>query len=220
MKRFIWALALMVMLCGTTFAIGNASGTEETQSGWSNTSGASVSITTEGGKVSNVTIGTGTSTARWAGAYGAVTGNIVLAESGESNFMYTWTVSAASLGEVCVSQEVAPAWASLAVTTAAEVDGAFGFSTGDDQAQDFFTNGAVRLDIGGIQIDTTGATTTAGWEFGAANLGATAAEDDFVFCGNISQTDNNYAGNPVDFELMFPTTTEAADTYYFYVELV
>lgn len=221
MKKLLWVVAVMALFCGTAFAIGNATGSEISQSGWTNTNQSAVSITTEGGNVSNVDLSTNTSTARWAGAYGNITGNLVLGESGETSFMYTWTVSSADLGEVCVSQDSAPTWANFAATTRAEVDTVFGFTAGDDQAADFFTDASVTLEVGGLSaIDTTGATTLGSWEFGAAEFtGSPAAETDFAFCANISQQATDYKGHAVDFELMFPTTTGTTDTYYFYLEL-
>jgi hypothetical protein len=220
MKKFLWVVAAMALFCGTAFAIGNASGTEQSQSGWSNTSAASVSIDIEGGNVSNVDLSASTSTARWAGAYGNITGTILLGEDGVSSFMYEWAVSVAELGEVCVSQNVAPTCANFAVTTAAEVDTAFGFTSGDDQAVDFFTDASVNLTVSGTtEISTTGATTLGDWEFGAAEFTETPGESDLVFCANISQQADDYKGHAVDFELMFPTTTSEVDTYYFYIEL-
>jgi hypothetical protein len=221
MKKLLWIVAVMALFCGTAFAIGNATGTEQSQSGWTNTNQSAVSIAIEGGNISNVDLSTNTSTARWAGAYGNITGNIILGESGETSFMYTWSVSNADLGEVCVSQDSAPTWANFAATTGAEVDTVFGFSTGDDQAVDFFTDTSVVLTVSGTTpITTTGATTLGSWEFGAAEFtGSPAAEADFAFCANISQQATDYKGHAVDFELMFPTTTGAVDTYYFYLEL-
>lgn len=220
MKKLLWVVAVMALFCGTAFAIGNATGSEQSQSGWTNTNQSAVSITTEGGNVSNVDLSTNASTARWAGAYGNITGNLVLGEDGVTSFMYTWTVSNADLGEVCVSQNAAPTWANFAVTTRAEVDTAFGFASGDDQAADFFTDASAVLTVGGTTpITTTGATTLGSWQFGAAEFTGTPGESDLAFCANISQQATDYKGHAVDFELMFPTTTGTQDTYYFYLEL-
>jgi len=219
MNRFLWALALMVVFCGTAFAVDNATLTENSQSGWSNTSTVAPNITIEGGNVSNVDLATSASTARWAGVYGDVTGNLVLGEAGDTDFMYAWTVSNAEEGEVCVSQNSNPAWGSLAVTTRAEVDTAFLYAAGDDQAADFFTDASISLDVAGSAITTTGATTLGSWEFGAAELTGTPEEGDLVFCANISQQTNNYGGTAVDFELMMPTTSGATETYFFFLEL-
>jgi hypothetical protein len=220
MKRFLWALALMVVFCGIGFAQAeNATVSEVGQSGWSNATATATAINVSGGNVSNVDLSTSASTARWAGMYGDVTGNLVLGESGDTQFMYAWTVSNAELGEVCVSQTASPAWASIAVTTRAEVDTAFGYAAGDDQAADFFTDGSVTLAIGGSSYDTTGASTLGTWEFGALETTGTPGEADLVFCTNISQTANNYEGTAVDFEMMVPVTTGADDMYYFFLEL-
>jgi hypothetical protein len=220
MKKFLWALALIAVFCGLGFAdLENASVSEQDQSGWTNTSVTATAINISGGNVSNVDLSTSASTARWAGMYGDVTGDLVLGEDGDTSFMYAWTVSNAELGEVCVCQDASPAWASLAVTTRAEVDTAFGYASGDDQAADFFTDESVTLAIGGNSYDTTGASTLGNWEFGALELTGSPDESTLVFCANISQQANNYEGTPVDFEMMVPVTTSSDDEYYFFLEL-
>jgi len=209
-------------------SISGANVTEHSQSKWQNPTPAG-NFTIEGGNVSNVTLETNESTQKWAGTYGNVTGTLALAESNQSLFMYTWDWNSSTGGEVCVSQNQNPAWNIWTAAIAAELDSAWGFSPTDgDSAANTFTDSSTSLSINGRSFSTTGTYTysTGGsniWQVGAINVTGPTAEQSFAFCVNITNSTQNYNGNPVDFQMMFPTTEGGGpgplETYYFFVEL-
>jgi len=223
MNKTIWALAFVVLCSGMAFAIGNASVTENTQSGWSDVTGAG-SIITEGGNVSNVTLDVNTSTEKWAGAYGEVDGNLVLAENlGTANFMYTWVYDEASGGTVCVSTNNNPTWASVVGGVAATaIDTAWSFtgSDADSAANTVTTTASVTLN--GASVTGNATSDTASWETVIVGGLGGGGKADYGFCVAIDSTGSNYVGNAVDYELMMPTNAAASttETYYFYAELI
>ncbi len=222
MNKTIWALAFVVLCSGMAFAIGNASATQESTSKWQGIATAG-DIVTEGGNVSNVTLDVNTSTEKWAGAYGEIDGNLVLAEDAATAFMYSWVINESNTGEVCVSTNTNPTWASVVSgTTAAVIDTVWGFAVPTDADTAVNTlNETGSVNIAGSDYTGAAATDTASWQTVALNFGATAAKTDFAFCVNITQQ-NNYVADPVDFEMIMPTNETALGTeqYYFFVELV
>ena len=230
MNKTIWALAFVVLCSGMVSAIENASATQISQSGWSNATGAG-HISTEGGNVSDVDVSTGQSTEKWAGAFGNVTGDLLLAQVGDSNFLYTWAYSAADGGEVCVSANNNPTWSLIgSVVTIAQIDSYLGFTSADaDSATNTLTESG-SFSIGGITqgaapavTTNTGVATT--WQTGALNVSSTATDvTAFAFCVNISNNGANYKSGTSDYQAIMPTDdTEGpgvVDNYYFYLELI
>ena len=222
MNKTIWALAFVVLCSGMAFAIANASATQESTSKWQGVTTAG-NIVTEGGNVTSVTLDVNTSTEKWAGAYGEIDGNLVLAEDSASAFMYSWAYADGDVGEVCVSQNNNPTWANLGggvLSTA--IDTVWEFTPGDaDSAASVFTEDGV-VNIAGTAYTSNASTSDVNsWQTVILNFGATTTPDDVAFCVNITQK-NNYVGDPVDFQLIAAANETAGITqdYYFYVELV
>ena len=226
MNKTIWALAFVVLCSGMAFAIGNATVDQHTTSKWVDVTGAG-NIVTEGGNVSNVTLDVNLSTEKWAGAYGEIDGNLVLAEDlGTANFMYSWTYNDSAGGTACVSTNSNPTWASAAGGIAASaIDTAWGFTPedGDSAVNTLDDSGLVA--INGLTLAASAAAIDLGtWETVVVGGLGTGGTLPYAFCVNISQTaKNNYrgAGYPVDYEVMMPAnqTATETETYYFFVEL-
>ena len=90
MNKTIWALAFVVLCSGMTFAIANATVTNDSQSGWRQTQAAQY-VVTEGGNVSGVNLDMNDTTWKWAGAFGNVSGNLVLGQATDTQYLYNWT---------------------------------------------------------------------------------------------------------------------------------
>lgn len=225
MNKTIWALAFVVLCSGMAFAIGNATTTNVTQSGFEGltTTGAA---NIEGGNISETDIGSNQSTEKWGGFFGNVTGQIVLADAAATPYMYSWTWAGEG-GEVCASMNSNFPWASLEPTLNATIDTVWGFVAGDtDSATNTFTDASGTVVVDG-QTETSTAVTTEGatvWETVALGDGAEVATDDFAFCVNITADGTNFKGGISDYQMMVPTdNTEGpgvVETYFFYLELI
>lgn len=224
MNKMIWALAFVVLCSGMAFAIGNATidGTVS-QSKYAGEATAG-DVTTEGGNVSTVDL-TGTdSTERWAGAYGDVSGTLVLAEAGDTEYMYNWTYDTGDGGEVCVSVAENFDWTALAAANLTDLSSAWDFGDNADNVTETFDDGEQTFEIAGQTISDVLLADTGGADYvtGAINDGAGSAQNNFAFCVNITDESSNYDGETVDYEVIMPTDDGVDDeeTYYFYLELV
>jgi len=209
------------------YSVSGAIATTHSQSHWVNTEPAG-SIITEGGNVSNVTVETNESTQKWAGSYGNVNATLILAENATSVYMYNWTWNASSGGEVCVTQNTSPNWATIAPTTAAAIDTIWGFTPTDgDSAANTYTNSFATFTLSGVTITTAGTNHmgSSSFQSGAMNLtsGSVTQESEVAFCTNMSSTGTNYRNLPVNYEVIYATTAASGpgpiETYYFFVEL-
>ena len=222
MNKTIWAIAFVVLACGVSFAMDNASVVAGAQSEFTNQPADAGKVITEGGNVTEVTLSANVSTEKWAGFYGNVSGMLVLAQAADQYYLYNWTMNK-SKGSVCVSTNTAPAWAGVLASLASTIDTAWGFTAGDtDSAANTFNQTAV-LNIGGTTVPAVPAAKTGGVGFLTGVVGnlTTTGKDALAFCVNTTDAGTNYKGGKSDFELMAPTNeTEAVtETYYFFVEL-
>ena len=186
--------------------------------------GSAGNITTEGGNVTNVSLYTNESTDRWAGFYGNVSGNIVLAKSSNTTYLYEWPWNPSLGGVVCASTGPTPL-SSIMGATYADIDTAWGFlPTLTDSAANTFNNSNCSQKFGPATIanayyaDTgySGGFITCAWKAVAA-----PSKAEMLFCTNITQNGPLAVGGTGDFEMMVPTAygTSAYETYYFYVNL-
>ncbi|MFH0885427.1 MAG: hypothetical protein V1861_06995 [Candidatus Micrarchaeota archaeon] len=181
------------------------------------------SVDTEGGNISGVNITGATLTDRWASYYGDVSGDIRLTDSAGTNNVYAWSWSPSSGGEVCLSQDGSFPWASAEAALRADIDTAFGFGAGSDQAADTYTDASQTIDLAGLStITTTGTALQGSSSFvnRAVGDGTEAAEGDFAFCSEI-EAGTNYNSESANYEVMVPTSDSAGatETYYFFAEL-
>jgi len=214
----------IMLLSGIAFAMTGATvGSEVERGRWAGN--AAQSVATEGGNISGVNV-TGTMlTEKWASFYGNVTGTIVLTDSAGTNNVYSWSWTAADGGEVCLSQDSSFPWASAETTTRAEIDTAFGFTSGADQAADTYTDASCSITINEVAgaTSSTGTSLMGSSSFSNCILGdgTEAAEADFAFCTDIDNAGTNWNNEAANYEVMVPTTQTAGatETYYFFVEL-
>lgn len=220
-------LALFGVLLGSTFAaITNVTDTVEGVTGKYTYDLGTANTTTEGGNVTEVNLSSNSSTEKWAGFYGNVSGNLLLAQGYTTPAMYVWTWAPSSGGEVCASTGANFGWSSVSNTLRATIDTAWGFASGDsDSAQNTMTDGSATFDVNGVTGTTTGTYTknNAGanvWQTFALNDGG-ATKDDIVFCVNMSTLNTFSVGGTGAYQLMVPTneTYGQFETYFFFVEL-
>ena len=220
------ALAFVVLCSGFVFAAVNPAVVNEiNNSKWTNTA-SGTSVVLEGGNVSATDLGVNTSTEKWAGAFGEITGNLILAQNGDANFLYNWTLTAPDAGEVCVTTNSGATWTNLAALTGiGQVDTAYGFTAGDTDSATNTMTGSTSFDIGtfvGLTLDSL--TDNAGWNTGVVGLNGagSAVPDDLAFCVHIDSSGTDYQGDASDYEVMMPAneTVSITETYYFYAELV
>ncbi len=226
MNKTIWAIAFVVLACGVSFAMDNASITPGTQSEYEQAVSAG-NITTEGGNVTAVNIDANTSTEKWAGFFGNVTGTIVLAQSGDTSFLYNWTANGTT-GEVCVS--ATPNWGTLHELTTAVgglIDTAWGFNATEADSGTNTVNGSTNVyNIEAKDYTTDAITTGGGFMTGifGFNTATPTVPTDFAFCVNTTASGKYYKGTDANYELMAPTPDSEdgsqTQTYYFFVELV
>lgn len=224
MNKTIWALAFVVLACGTAFAIENASVDAGDQSKYvfDNTG---VNWTTEGGNVTDMNLTTNASTEKWAGVYGNVTGTLILSEFAAPAYMYEWTYNVASGGEVCASVAAAPDWTNFAAAVMTAVDTAWGFDSADADSVNSTATGDLTLNISGVAATSNATTIQGSSDFLAGIFQASTTSNDkadFVICTAINAAGTNYLGDNVNFELMLPTNDAAGtfEEYYFFMELI
>ncbi len=188
------------------------------------TSTTNASVLTQGGNVTNLALSSNTTTTKWAGYWGNVTGGLLLAPSTGTYTFYTWAWNASKGGEVCsVAAATGFNWVNVAATTVGAVDTMWGFTTTDpDSATNTLGQSNCAMTIGGVTVSTVGNYSGLGtFETCAIDDGATAAKSDFAFCVNISTNGtlfNNQTGN---YQLLMPTnnTVGATETDYFWLDL-
>ena len=226
MNKTIWALAFVVLACGFSFAVVNSTTTEIDQSGFEGLTAAE-SVTTEGGNVTEVDLGTNASTEKWAGFFGNVSGELVLAEAGTGPYMYRWTYDVGSGGTVCASIGDNPVWTFAAIASGViDAVTAWDFPVADaDSATRTMTNtsGQVTLE-GALQPASASLTSEGGttWQTVAYGTGGATTKDALIFCVNITEGGDNFKGGDSDFQLMAPTnsTVDTTEEYFFYLELI
>ena len=223
----ISTIALFLFMLGSLFAMQGADGIATGTPGQYSYAGQPVNYTTEGGNITPVNLTGNTSTQKWAGFFGNVSGDLILGYSA-TQFMYTWTWSATTGGEVCASPGNNINWASAQPLSApGEIDAAWSFNAGDaDAATNTFTQ-TTTLDIEpvGLLPGVHAAWDLQGWQTGAIKdqlIGPT--KTDIMFCVNLTSvaTRNTVVGaNTGMYQLLVATneTAGAYETYYFYLEL-
>ncbi len=191
--------------------------------------GVQFNVTTEGGNITNVSVYAADQlTDRWAGFYGWVTAaNIVLAASGDTNYLYQWAGNLSDGGEVCVSTDPAFGWSTVQSALDSDIETAWTFGAVLDSAANTYNNSNCALNFTGIP---TGNTNTSDWvnhqldSFYTCvfkDTGSVTVKNDLAFCSPILENTINYNNTYIDYELIVPTNDSPAstETYYFFVEL-
>jgi hypothetical protein len=226
-KSILALFGVMLFGAGIVMAI---SGMDATQSGsqyrW--TGQTAGNVTTEGGNITNVNINGSTLTDRWASFWGNVAGAIVLGN--QSTYVYQWAWTPTGGGEVCISEAPAFNFVGVIAAVPSDIDTAWVFPSGSDQAVDTFNSTCSALNFthatvaAPAKIDHMGSSTFKTCAISVAS--PTPAEADYAFCAPIqtSAAGKNYNNVAANYEIMVPTTDgtaspSATEVYYFYAEL-
>ncbi|MFH1261173.1 MAG: hypothetical protein ABII39_04510 [Candidatus Micrarchaeota archaeon] len=222
-EKLIYILLGTLFLSSLTFAITEATvaGTAVTDRWSGNTAD---SYTTEGGNITGLNISVGQLTERWAAYSGNVSGSIVLRGSGSADYVYNWSWAVADGGSVCLTQDNSFPWHLGEATTAADIDTAFSFGSGADQAADTYTDTNCSIQTFEMASIRTTSTYLMGYStFENCVIGDSTevAEGDFAFCTNITSSGKNWRNETINYEIMVPTTDTATATeiYYLFAEL-
>ncbi|MBD3398060.1 hypothetical protein GF412_02670 [Candidatus Micrarchaeota archaeon] len=181
--------------------------------------------TIEGGNISGTNLDSNASTERWAGFYGNVTGELVLAEAANSAFMHKWQWSPSNGGEICISINSSLSLFFIAAATGAEIDSAWSFSPSvSDSGTNTFNLTNCSMNIGGADLHGADyADTGPAGGFSTCvfkTVSGSPAKNDMLFCVNITNGTlfNGLQGN---YEVMAPTNAapNSYETYYFYANL-
>ena len=216
MRHLVFAAALLGLFAGTLLAITGANVGTATQTRWNGVVTAG-SLSTQGGNITTVNINSSQLTSKWAAFSGNVSGFIVLGDS--SNTIYSWTYSTANGGEVCLSTNSSQPFTSPGNATTGGIDTAFSTTGAPDNAAGTFNTTCPALAIstgaltGFIAARTQGSssfTTCAG------NSSGSAAANHY-FCTIVNSTGKNYLNGPANFEIIVPAS--GAQTYFFYFQL-
>jgi len=231
-KAIFVLLGVLLLGSGLVMAIRGATVSGATDlTRW--TAGTAGSDTTEGGNITSLNLDSNTLTDRWAGYFGNVTGYIYLtdASGATTNYLFRWnTTNETIAGEVCASTNDTYNFATATgLTSAGNIDSAWGFSGGADLATATYNSGT----CGSFTFDEQGVTisnavkaqhhTPSTFYSCAINNTAVAYKGDLAFCTPIQtiSAGKNYLNQPANFELIVPAndTNGATETYYFYAEI-
>lgn len=178
---------------------------------------------TAGGNVTDVNIGANSSTSKWAGIYGNISGSVVLAKNSTVVF-YTWTWSPVSGSEVCASTNSSMG-SITANASGGLIDTAWGFSvsTDVDLAKKTMTQNCTLSNVTGTSIAGSDAINTSdvniATETCASKQDSGTAKASYVFCAPVISAGFTFDGLLRNYALMLPTAQSGTETYYFYLEL-
>ncbi len=218
--KYGFAIALL-LLAGLAFAIQPAESWQVGPQGKYTQVGAA-NVVTEGGNVTELNLSSNISTEKWAGYWGNVTGQIVLAPNNVDMF-YTWAWTSADGGEVCaVAAASGFDWSTIQAATGADIDSVWLFDVLDiDSGTNTFAAGC-NVDIAGTPVNTEQAVTGGGLETCVvADNAAPAAKDELAFCVNITAGTTLFNTLTGDYELLTAAdeVAGAVETHYFWLEL-
>ncbi len=231
MKKILAVLGLFLVLGGLLFAISGASvETPVHRPRWTQNPG---SVTTEGGNITEVNVSLTSLTDKWADFFGNVSGSLRLTDSSNTHYVYDWSWTVTSGGEVCVANASTFDWASAQAASGTEIDTAWGFTGTDaDSGANTYTGSSCVLNF--TQADVSGAasvdlsdnsglstfTDCVIKDQGTINSGDT---NHMAFCTQINSSGKNYNNESYQYEIMVPTPEATGSagfmTYYFYAEL-
>lgn len=225
MNKGLMLAAFAVLLFGTAFAAMAGASTQEGTQGKYVYSGNPGNVTTEGGNVTDVNVSSNSSTEKWAGFYGNVSGNLLLSKN-VGAALYTWSWTPTAGGSVCVSENGAFTWGGLVAAIANNIDTDWSFTTTDaDSATNTLTTTCAMYinpqgALSGIGAFTKNSSNVDTWETCAFTDGAGTGNGNTAFCVNVS-SGTAAPGTPALYQLMAPTpaTADTFQTYFFYIEL-
>lgn len=206
MKKNIMLLLALSVFIGGVFAIGNSTGSEYVDSGRyvEDTIG---SQQIDGGNVTTVNISSNTSTTKWAGFKGNLTGSLILSDTDVANAFYKWEWTPGANSVICASDKSNFVWGSVASISAAALETTLGgvYAIGLDKTTNTFTVDTGTITIGGNPITNTAMASV----LNPTSQTLAVQNTDLAFCSNTLTNE--------EFAVLVPATT--TKTYYFYVEL-
>lgn len=190
-----------------------------------------------GGNITQVNLTINSSTQRWQGFYGSVTGSLRLASGSNStgfSTVKTWTVSNLR-GQVYASTSSNVDFTAVNSTavTLADVDSAFSFlsgfsdaaaNTGTDNANPAFNVSQYTVAGNSRPLITTNSNASAGvWKEVVLAHGANLSNPtNLVFVGLLNNSGVAYNGASANYQIIVPENSvgeNTATTYYFYGEV-
>lgn len=223
-KNIILGVLVLGLFAGSLYALQTITGattSSVTQSRWAQTITAG-SVTTQGGNITSLNLATNELTSKWTSFSGNVTGNIILGDT--TNNVYTWTYTINSSGIVCISTNSAQTFTQAGNTTDAAIDSNFSTTGAPDNAAGTFNTTCATVSFGsGTGYNMTGflgAATQGSSNFitCAGNSSGGTVNTNYFFCTNISSSGKNYKNVNSNFEIIAPAANTSM-TYYFYAGL-
>lgn len=223
-KFYLLLGAMALLAIGFAYAAvpGGATVTAETDLGeYRNFTAESVDL--EAGNITSANLDTNTSTFRWVGLLGNVSGTLVLGDSAD-NLLFTWTAA----GNLVYASEAAGIdWPNVAERSAVQLDADYAYLSGaSDSAQDTFLDTANNGELGSNIVTLGGnaaqANTSSGTFATFALYDSTNAAN--VFAANVSATAvTGFNGQQIQYQMVLPEdgtgANTSATTYYLWVEL-
>ncbi len=177
------------------------------------------SIYVEGGNKTQLNLMMNSTTRKWAGVFGNITGNIIISNNASVFYSWLWNGS----GVVCAEPNLPVFdWPNVEKAGAQDVDNVFGFSIGDvDSSFNTFT-GKCNISVAGKLISDAPCKSTG--EFKTIILrdrGYSVGKENLVFCTSIQENSTIFNGGTADYELLIPTNEALGEVqdYVFWLEL-
>ncbi len=215
----IIAFSAMTVMAAPVY---NAQGTI----GANDTAGAGTadSFVAYGGNITQLDVTATKQTTYWTGYFGSVTQTVKLA--GAANDFYNWGATNPT-GWVLLANSSSVNWGGIAAGTSTNLateNTALGLGTSAENMTNTFTGtNAADIVIGSNTITTGSAPATTTLSNGGSNWETAFLVDGsgaVVYAGAIQQNNNNYAGNPVDYQVMVPVNAGSGQrTYYLFAAL-
>jgi hypothetical protein len=163
----------------------------------------------EGGNVTNINLHSNTSTNRWQGISGNVSGNLVLGRG--SDIFFDFGNAPFDLVIATTGNDID--WSLITNGSSEEVDNAWNFVSGVDKAVNVFTQSSTIKGINNVPSITLHEHFLCGVLFSPGSI----IKNNFVFIGVINQSKVGFAGQTWDYQLMIPAS--GIETYNMYLSL-
>lgn len=165
----------------------------------------------EGGNVTMVNLTSTISTDRWQGYYGNVSGHLSL---GYNSYLF-YDFGGGNGVAVYASRNSSFDFNNVEATTPLQVDTAWGYDRGNDQAEDIFTG---TTNISGVVAPSV-EINPAGQNFNSTILddGSPSDKSNFAFGAVVQKSGLCFDGTVCDYELMVPS--DGLETYYLFLEV-
>jgi len=167
--------------------------------------------TAQGGNVTLLNLTVTRSTDRWQGFYGNISGTLALGFG--SDIFYDFSGSGPT--SVFASRNETFDFTALEQATAADIDTAWGYADGADQAVDIYTTTATIEGVNAPAVELE----PAGSDFNSSifDMGVSSAKTHFAFGVDVQAAKPCFDGSSCEYELMVPS--EGLEVYYFFLTI-